>query len=92
MQDLAKHKFAPADYIVGIWELEGDVLPKDVAAGLAEIQKAADKNYGPAALLYRKFRLGKLLIDAPEHSEQDWLQGVAWLQLAQGHELAAASP
>ena len=48
MQDLAKHKFAPADYIVGIWELEGDVLPKDVAAGLAEIQKAADKNYGPA--------------------------------------------
>ncbi len=31
MQDLAKQKFAPADYIVGIWELEGDVLPKDVA-------------------------------------------------------------
>jgi TonB family protein len=159
MQDLAKHKFAPADYMIGIWELEGDVLPKDVAAGLAQIQKAADKNYGPAlsftgnskmqgdffpkdvskglSLIHEaavlgsnqaqftlgdkytkgdgvdvdierakryfrlcaaagtpdcQLRLAKLLIDMPEHSEQDWLQGVAWLQLAEGHDLAAAKP
>lgn len=159
MQDLAKHKFAPADYIIGIWELEGDVLPKDVAAGLAEIQKAADKNYGPALFFagnskmrgdffpkdvskglsliheaavlgskeaqftlgdkYEKgdgvgadierakryfrlcaaagtpecqLRLAKMLIDTPERREQDWLQGVAWLQLAQAHGLAAAKP
>ncbi len=37
-----------------------------------------------------QFRLAKLLIDTPERSEQDWIQGVAWLQLAEGHELSAA--
>jgi TonB family protein len=48
MRDLAKHKFAPADYVMGLWEIEGDVLPKDPVAGLSKIRYAADKNYGPA--------------------------------------------
>jgi TonB family protein len=157
MRDLAKHKFAPADYVLGLWELEGDGLPKDPAAGLSKIQYAADKNYGPAlffigsstmegrlfpkdankglallrdaAVLGSKqaqfilgekyeqgdgveldlerakkyfrlcaaegtpecqFRLGKLLLSAPQQGDVVWLQAIAWLQLAEGHGLAAA--
>jgi TonB family protein len=157
MQDLAKHKFAPADYMTSLWELRGDVLPKDAAAGLVKIQTAADKNYGPAlffvgnskmqgdlmpkdpgkglSLIHEaavlgsqqaqftlgdkyatgdgvgidlerakryfrlcaatgtpecQLRLAKLLLDAPAHKDSDWIQDVAWLQLAQSDDLAAA--
>jgi hypothetical protein len=156
MQDLANQKFAPAVYMIGIWELQGYVLPKDAAAGLVKIQTAADKNYGPAlffvgnstmqgdlmpkdpgkglSLIHEavlgshqaqftlgdkyaigdgvgidlerakryfrlcsatgtpecQLRLAKLLLDAPVHKDSDWIQAVAWLQLAQGHDLAAA--
>ena len=48
MQDLSKQHFPPAMYLVGIWEITGERLPKDFADGLALIQKAAAKNYGPA--------------------------------------------
>ncbi|HEY6987050.1 MAG TPA: TonB family protein [Bryobacteraceae bacterium] len=47
MQDFVKHKFAPAAYVVGLWEIDG-VLPKNPEAGLSKIQYAASKNYGPA--------------------------------------------
>ena len=150
MQDLAKHKFVPAYYMVGMWEIAGDVLPKNTEDGLAQIQKAADKNYGPAlfylgslklasdaekglvllrdaAVLgswqaqftlgdkYEKgdgvapdlerakryfrlcgasgipecqFRLAKLLLASGDTNEQE--QAVAWLQLADSHDLADA--
>ena len=157
MQDLVKHKFAPAAYVVGLWEIDGDVMPKNPEAGLSKVQYAADKNYGPALFFigsstmegrlfpkdlnkglslmreaavlgsqqaefmlgekYEKgdgveadlerakryfrfcaakgtpecqFRLGKLLLSAPGRGEQDRPQAVAWLQLAEGHGLAAA--
>ena len=143
--------------MVGLWELEGEVLPKDTTGGLSKIQYATEKNYGPALFftgnsmmqgeLFPKdvskglsllrdaavlgsgqaqfalgdkyergegvdrdierakryfrlcaatgtpecqFRLGKLLIAAPQHGDQDWLQAIAWLQLAGDHGLAAA--
>lgn len=48
MQDLARQKFAPAMYAVGLWEMNGEHLAKDPEEGLALIQKSAAKNYGPA--------------------------------------------
>jgi len=49
MLALAKENFPPALYVVGTWEVEGvNNQPKDASAGLAKIQKAAEKNYGPA--------------------------------------------
>jgi TPR repeat protein len=157
MQNLAKQKLPSAEYVLGAWEVKGDIVPKDVSGGLESIQRAADKKYGPALFfmgkskmegnllekdppqglslmreaaefgskqaqftlgaMYEKgdgvavdpdrakkyfrlcaaygtpeceFRLGKLLLDSPEHRKRDWLQAVAWLELAEDHNLAAA--
>jgi TonB family protein len=48
MQDLARQKFPPAMYMVGVWELNGEFVTKDPEDGFALIQKAAAKDYGPA--------------------------------------------
>jgi TPR repeat protein len=150
VQDLASEKFPPAMYLVGRWETNGDNnLVKDTADGWRLIEKAADKNYGPA--LYQvafrslqaggdpsgmerqrqalrdaavlgsieaqfylgqayeagtgvpqepdrarryfrlcaikgeplcQYRLGRLLLEKAGRSEDDYLQAIAWLQLA----------
>ncbi len=157
MQELAHHKYVPAEFIVGKWEIQGVVLPKDQANGLALVQHAAAKNYGPALYLigdsyvkgdllpkdaekgyslirnaavlgsrqaqfvlggiyehgsgvptdterakryYRlcaaagtpecQYHLGKLLLAGPQRDEDQWLQAIAWLELADGHHLAEA--
>ncbi len=153
MGDLARQKFAAACYALGIWQTAGRGVPQDVAAGLANIQKAADQKYGPALLFigraaisgdsmpkntvkglglvreaallgsadaqfilggmyqegkdrerskryYRlcaasampecEFRLGQLLIGSPQRKEADWLQGIAWLEVARSHDFVAA--
>ena len=157
MQELAKHKLPAAECAIGMWELNGDALPKDVSDGLARIQRAAKKNYGPALFVlanaqwrgdllpkdaekglslmreaavlgsvdaqftlgkmyergdgvavdldrakryYRlcaasgtpqcQFQIGRLLLNSPQSSEADRLQGIAWLELAEGHNLALA--
>jgi Gram-negative bacterial TonB protein C-terminal len=48
MEDLSRQKFPPAMHLVGIWEITGEHVTQDAADGLALIQKAAAKNYGPA--------------------------------------------
>jgi len=49
MLALAKENFPPALYVVGTWEVDGvQEQSKDASGGLAKIQKAAEKNYGPA--------------------------------------------
>jgi TonB family protein len=157
LEDLANHKFPAANYVLGVWQVKGDFGSKDLSAGLAHIQKAADLNYGPALFyigrakmqgdllpkdeargmslirdasllgsneaqfllgqIYEKgigveadigraersfrlcaasgtpecqYRLGKLLLNSPKRKEHEWLQAIAWLELAQGHNLASA--
>jgi TonB family protein len=149
MQDLSRLEFPPAMNLVGHWKLAGDYVPEDPSDGLALIQKAAAKNYGPALYevairhiegrdlplnatqglemmrhasvvgsqsaqaylgdLYEKgsgvpreldrarryfrlcaaqgvagcqYRIGRLLLESPDRPERDYVQGVAWLQLA----------
>ena len=149
VQDLAKQKYPAGMYLLGLWQLAGEHVPKDPVAGLELLEKAAAKNYGPAiyevtvrrlernpspdelargleslrqaALLgsvgaqynlghryetgkdvpveldrarryFRlcgskgetacQFRLGKLLLDSPTRLEREYVQAVAWLQLA----------
>ena len=48
MQDLARQKFPPAMYVVGLWEMDGEHLAKDPEDGLALIQKSAAMDFGPA--------------------------------------------
>ena len=146
--DLSLQKFAPAMCVAGLWKTNGEHVAKD-AAGLDLIQKAADKNYGPALYLvavrhidgrdlpldivkgleemraaatlgswhaqfylgnryetgdgvpreldratryYRlcaaqgvatcQYRLGRLLYEAPDRREREYLQAVALFQLA----------
>ena len=46
--DLSRRKFVPAMYVLGLWEINGEHVPKDAAQGFDLIQKAATKSYGPA--------------------------------------------
>jgi len=48
MQDLCKHKLPAAMHMVGMWQITGQNLAKDPAGGLALVEKAAEKDYGPA--------------------------------------------
>lgn len=48
IQDLSRQHFPPAMYLAGYWMTKGEYVPKDPVAGLALIEKAADKNHGPA--------------------------------------------
>lgn len=68
MQDLAKHKFPPAEYVLGIWQLRGEGVPKDEADGLAKVQRAADENYGPALFFIGKSRMEGIVL--PKDTEQ----------------------
>jgi TonB family protein len=158
IQDLAQEKFAPATYLVGLWEMNGDNnVIKDTSEGWMLIQKAADQNFGPA--LYEvairsirsgaspgdtekhlqtlrdaavlgsiqaqyylgqayeggiavpqepdrarryfrlcaikgeplcQYRLGRLLLQKPERSDDDYVQGLAWLQLAADQKIGEA--
>jgi len=155
--DLHRHKFVPAIYLAGLWLLNGEHGPKDEAAGLELIHKAAAKHYGPAlyeiairrvygrdlpadldkglqemreaatlgsahaqfhlGVRYEKgdgvpreldrarryyrlcaaqgvavcqYRLGRLLYDAPERREREYLQAIALIQLAAEQNMAEA--
>lgn len=157
MLDLYRQKFAPAAYIIGMWKVNGEHGPKDVAAGLELIQKAAEKNYAPAVyevavrringrdlpqdfdkgleemreaatmgsaqaqfhlgnryetgngvpreldrarryfrlcatqgFAFCQYRLGRLLYDAPDRPERDYLQAIALFQLAAEQGVAEA--
>lgn len=48
VRSLVKDKLPAAEYVLGYWEVKGLNLPQDVADGMARIQRAADKYYGPA--------------------------------------------
>lgn len=37
-----------------------------------------------------EFQLGKLLLATPQRKERDWLQAIAWVELAEDHKLAMA--
>jgi TPR repeat protein len=66
MLALAKQDFPAALYVVGKWEIEGDnSQPKDASGGLAKIQKAADKNYGPAIYAIAMQSIN----DSPRHTK-----------------------
>lgn len=47
MQDLADHRLPAAEYVVALWQIHGDVLPKDVTARLERIQIAAKEATRP---------------------------------------------
>jgi len=157
IQKLAKAKYTPGEFVLSLWELSGDNVPKDENGGVALLKAAADKNYAPAmfllgkmqiagtlvpkdvdgglqqikdaailgstnaqALLGSKYQSGdgverdieraeryfrlcaasgtpecqlslaKLLLSAPDRTERQFLQGIAWLRLAAGHGLTEA--
>jgi TonB family protein len=157
IQDLSQQRFPAGMYMLGLWETTGKHVAKNPADGLALIQKAAAKNYGPAlyeiaireiegrdlpmnagkglemmrhastlgspqAQFYLgnryetgdgvprdldrarryfrlcaakevalcQYRLGNLLLNNPGRPEHDYVQAVAWYQLAGDQGLQAA--
>jgi TonB family protein len=57
LQELSKNKLPGAQYVIGIWQVNGSFVPKDVPSGLREIQNAAEKNYGPALFFIGRSKL-----------------------------------
>jgi TonB family protein len=157
LMDLANHNYAPAMFVVGMWEINGEHGSKNLSEGLELIQKAASKDY--AGALYEvagrhidgrdlprdldtglremrkaaklgnrqaqfylgstyeagtivprdlenarayfqlcaaqdvaqcQYRLGRLLFDAPDRRERDYLQAIALFQLAAAQDVAEA--
>lgn len=58
IRKLAEEKYAPGEFLLGLWELSGTHMSKDEAVGLALLKAAADENYAPAVFL-----LGKMEMD-----------------------------
>ncbi|HEX3744216.1 MAG TPA: TonB family protein [Bryobacteraceae bacterium] len=157
MRDLARQHFAPAMYLLGVWELAGEYVTTNLPDGFLQIQNAAAKNYAPALFqiairqiegrdlpkdpatgldkmrqasvlgspqaqfylgdVYEtgngvppdpararrhfqlcaaagvascQYRVGRLLLHVPNRRERDYVQGVAWMQLAAAQGFAEA--
>ena len=157
MVELARKKLPAAMFVLGSWCNSGEGVPKDPERGFELIQKAADKNYGPAlyeighrhlegigypadqekglkmiraaAVLgsvdaqyflgtnyesgkllehnddrarqfYRlcgakghpacQYKLGRLLFNAPDRPERQYIQALAWFQLAAAQDVPEA--
>lgn len=160
IQALAAQKFPPAMHAVGLWQINGQHVPKNPEEGLHLVEQAAVKNYGPAiyeiaarriagegyskdvatgieelkrASLFNsqqaqfnlgqryergvdvpidtararryfrlcaakgvaecQYRLASLILTQPHRPERDYVEAVAWLQLAaaKGHDEAKAA-
>jgi TonB family protein len=57
IQKLVGEKFAPADYVLGVWKLSGKDMEKNVAEGLDLLKKAMDKHYGPALFYWGRLKM-----------------------------------
>jgi TonB family protein len=57
VEDLAHEGLPGAEYEIGIWKIKGEAITKDLAAGIANIQSAADKNYAPAIYFIGKSKM-----------------------------------
>jgi len=74
-----------AQYDLGLRYEAGSGVPKDAGQARRYFRLCAargDRNC--------QFRLGRLLLNAPERQERDYIQAVAWLQLAADSGDAAA--
>jgi TonB family protein len=67
IQDLAKQKFPAALYMVGMWEIKGQNVPRDALAGMEKIRKAADKKYAPAL-----YQVAAHAIDDASDADASW--------------------
>jgi len=65
--DLSKQNLTAAIYLVGLWEVNGEHIPKDPEQGWKKIQTAADKNFGPAI-----YEIALRSIQLPNPSPKSW--------------------
>ncbi len=70
MTKLAQQNFPGAVYLIGMWEISGEMAPavaQDVMEGWAKIEQAAKKSYGPAI-----YRLARRSLDDSTSSRKAW--------------------
>jgi TonB family protein len=70
MTKLSEQKFPSAVYLVGMWEVSGEMAPavaQDVTAGWSKIEQAAKKSYGPAI-----YRLARRSLDSSTDGGKTW--------------------
>jgi TonB family protein len=65
--ELARQNFPAALYLDGMWELAGDNVPQDPASGMAKIEKAAKKDFGPAI-----YQIALRALRESAASKRDW--------------------
>jgi TonB family protein len=70
MIKLDQQNFPGAVYLIGMWEVSGEMAPAvapDVMAGWAKIERAAKKSYGPAI-----YRVAKRSLDSSTDDGKTW--------------------
>jgi TonB family protein len=68
MTKLAQQNFPGAVYLVGMWQISGDMAAaRDPVGGWAKIEQAAKKNFGPAI-----YSLAKRSLDDSTSTEKTW--------------------
>ncbi len=89
MLELSRQNFAPAMHVLANWQMGGEHVPRDPAAGLDLLLRAALRNYGQALYQVGTFRVaGRGLPKDPEQGLEDMRQaallGAAQAQFSLG--------
>ncbi|HXR76615.1 MAG TPA: TonB family protein [Bryobacteraceae bacterium] len=72
IRKLAEAKYAPGEFLLGLWELSGDNAPKNERDGLALLKSAAGKNYAPAIFFLGKMQMAGALV--PKNADEGLMQ------------------
>jgi len=78
MRDLAESDLPEANYMVGPWQLNGKGVWPDKAAGLTDIQEAADEQYGPALFFLGNAKLHGDFCQRIRPRGSNWLAKRRW--------------
>jgi TonB family protein len=79
LQNLAKEKYPPAMFLLGLLHLEGKWVDKDPSTAASLLLASADKNYGPALYVVgRMYRDGEHVPRDPERALKMWHDAATW--------------
>lgn len=76
LKHFANEGWEAAEYVVGLWQIQGDVLPRDESGGIRNLRRAADAGYRPAMIF-----IGDALIDG-RYMSRDVKAGLTYLRRA----------
>jgi TonB family protein len=79
IQRLAKEKFAPAYYVLAVWQISGRNLEKNENEGIGWLKQAVDRNYGPALFYWGRLQMTGTLMPKDEAAGIQMIRAAALL-------------